>query len=198
MSATSVLPMCIRASRGLLRLRNGAAAASSWPSVADIVRTVSTEQPPVGTGTSVTGGLAQAILQERLQQQQQQQSQVRRLARCVTGACFVAPEWPAVILTRSVVGYGEYPPARVAPLNKTATMRLRFCDIFPFPTLEAKNRANVTHFLSQEYGTVLEFIVANRSSHASVTIVKNCHFCCVTPRVFPNESTLVFHELTSS
>lgn len=57
--------MCIRASRGLLRLRNGA----------DIVRTASTDQPSVGTGSNVTGGLAQAILQERLQQQQQQQSQ---------------------------------------------------------------------------------------------------------------------------
>lgn len=54
--------MCIRASRGLLRLRNGA----------DIVRTASTDQPSVGTGSNVTGGLAQAILQERLQQQQQQ------------------------------------------------------------------------------------------------------------------------------
>ncbi|XP_039987543.1 mitochondrial import inner membrane translocase subunit TIM50 [Xiphias gladius] len=69
MSATSVFPMCVRASRGLLRLRSGAAGASS-PAVVDIVRTLSTDKPG---GT--TGGLAQAILQERLQQQQQQQSQ---------------------------------------------------------------------------------------------------------------------------
>ncbi|XP_075906235.1 mitochondrial import inner membrane translocase subunit TIM50 [Nelusetta ayraudi] len=75
MSATSVLPMCIRASRGLLRLRNGAAAGSSCPSMVDIVRTASTDQPSVGTGSNVTGGLAQAILQERLQQQQQSQGQ---------------------------------------------------------------------------------------------------------------------------
>lgn len=47
------------------------------PAVVDIVRTVSTEKPPAGAG-SATGGLAQAILQERLQQQPQ--SQVRLLA----------------------------------------------------------------------------------------------------------------------
>ncbi|XP_059187197.1 LOW QUALITY PROTEIN: mitochondrial import inner membrane translocase subunit TIM50 [Centropristis striata] len=70
MSATAVYPMCLRASRGLLRLRSGAVGASS-PAVVDIVRTLSTEKPPAGAG-GATGGLAQAILQERLQQQQQQ------------------------------------------------------------------------------------------------------------------------------
>lgn len=69
--------MCVRASRGLLRLSSGAAGASSQ-AVVDIIRTLSTDKPPAGTG-SATGGLAQAILQERLQQQQQQ-SQVRQLA----------------------------------------------------------------------------------------------------------------------
>nr|XP_046246091.1 mitochondrial import inner membrane translocase subunit TIM50 [Scatophagus argus] len=73
MSATSMFPMCVRASRGLLRLRSGTAAASS-PAVVDIVRTLSTDKPPAGAG-SATGGLAQAILQERLQQQQQSQGQ---------------------------------------------------------------------------------------------------------------------------
>lgn len=57
--------MCVRASRGLLRLR-GAARASSRSTV-DIVRTLSTDKPPAGAG-GATGGLAQAILQERLQQ----------------------------------------------------------------------------------------------------------------------------------
>ncbi|KAM7398806.1 hypothetical protein PAMP_018115 [Pampus punctatissimus] len=62
----SVFPMCVRASRGLWRLRSGAPGPSSSTAV-DIVRTLSTEKPPVS--------LAQAILQERLQQQQEQQSQ---------------------------------------------------------------------------------------------------------------------------
>ncbi|XP_031728343.1 mitochondrial import inner membrane translocase subunit TIM50 [Anarrhichthys ocellatus] len=73
MSATPVFPMCVRASRGLLRLRSGAVGASSL-AVVDIIRTLSTDKPPTGTG-SATAGLAQAILQQRLQQQQQQQSQ---------------------------------------------------------------------------------------------------------------------------
>uniref|UniRef100_A0A8D0CSP9 Mitochondrial import inner membrane translocase subunit TIM50 n=1 Tax=Sander lucioperca TaxID=283035 RepID=A0A8D0CSP9_SANLU len=73
MSATSVFPMCLRASRGLLRIRSGAVGASA-PAVVDIVRTLSTDKPPAGTG-SATGGLAQAILQERLQQQKQSQEQ---------------------------------------------------------------------------------------------------------------------------
>lgn len=38
----------------------------------DKVRTLTTDKPPEGTG-SATGGLAQAILQQRLQQQQQSQ-----------------------------------------------------------------------------------------------------------------------------
>uniref|UniRef100_A0A8C6SZN6 Mitochondrial import inner membrane translocase subunit TIM50 n=1 Tax=Neogobius melanostomus TaxID=47308 RepID=A0A8C6SZN6_9GOBI len=64
MSASCVLPMCVRASRGFLRLRSGAAA--------DHLRALSTEKPPASGGNSgATGGLAQAILQERLQQQQQ-------------------------------------------------------------------------------------------------------------------------------
>ncbi|XP_078103228.1 mitochondrial import inner membrane translocase subunit TIM50 isoform X1 [Sander vitreus] len=73
MSATSVFPMCLRASRGLLRIRSGAVGACA-PAVVDIVRTLSTDKPPAGTG-SATGGLAQAILQERLQQQKQSQGQ---------------------------------------------------------------------------------------------------------------------------
>ncbi|XP_071388312.1 mitochondrial import inner membrane translocase subunit TIM50-like, partial [Centroberyx affinis] len=73
MSATAMFPMCVRASRGLLRLRRGVPGASS-PAVVDIVRTLSTDKPPAGDG-SATGGLAQAILQERLQQQQRSQGQ---------------------------------------------------------------------------------------------------------------------------
>nr|XP_019956945.1 PREDICTED: mitochondrial import inner membrane translocase subunit TIM50-like [Paralichthys olivaceus] len=71
MSATSVFPMCVRASRGLLRLRSGAAAASS-PAAAHLARTLSSDKPPSGAG-GAAGGLAQAILQERLQQQSQGQ-----------------------------------------------------------------------------------------------------------------------------
>lgn len=88
MSATSVFPMCVRASRGVLRLRSGAAGACS-PFVLDILRTLSTEKSPAGTG-STTGGLAQAILQERLQQQQQ--SQVRLLA-CLGALDFQVVCW---------------------------------------------------------------------------------------------------------
>ncbi|XP_068173138.1 mitochondrial import inner membrane translocase subunit TIM50 [Antennarius striatus] len=73
MSATSVFPMCVRASRGLLRLRNGVVGPPS-ASVVDIVRTLSTDKPPAVTG-GATGGLAQAILQERLQQQHPSQGQ---------------------------------------------------------------------------------------------------------------------------
>lgn len=84
MSAAPVFPMCVRASRALLRLRSGAVAASS-PAVVDTVRTLSTDKPPAGTG-GATGGLAQAILQERLQQQQQ--SQVGQLAcLCALDLC---------------------------------------------------------------------------------------------------------------
>lgn len=63
--------MCVRASRGLLRLRSGPAA-SGCPGLADTVRTLSSGEPAGGSG-SATGGLAQAILQERLQQQQHSQ-----------------------------------------------------------------------------------------------------------------------------
>ncbi|XP_042342817.1 mitochondrial import inner membrane translocase subunit TIM50 [Plectropomus leopardus] len=73
MSATPVFPMCVRASRALLRLRSGAVGASS-PAAVDMIRTLSTDKPPAGAG-GATGGLAQAILQERLQQQQQSQGQ---------------------------------------------------------------------------------------------------------------------------
>lgn len=71
MSATSMFPMCVRASRGLLRLRNGGRGGSNSTGV-DLIRALSTEKPPTGDG-SATGGLAQAILQERLQQQQKSQ-----------------------------------------------------------------------------------------------------------------------------
>uniref|UniRef100_A0A8B9JY17 Mitochondrial import inner membrane translocase subunit TIM50 n=1 Tax=Astyanax mexicanus TaxID=7994 RepID=A0A8B9JY17_ASTMX len=63
MSAVSVFPMCVQASRGLLRLRSGAGATAAL----EAVRTLSTQKGDSGA----TGGLAQAILQERLQQQQQ-------------------------------------------------------------------------------------------------------------------------------
>ncbi|XP_061536885.1 mitochondrial import inner membrane translocase subunit TIM50 isoform X1 [Phycodurus eques] len=66
MSASCAFPMCVRASRGLLRLRSGAVAA------VDGVRTLSTDKPVAGHD-GATGGLAQAILQERLQQQSQGQ-----------------------------------------------------------------------------------------------------------------------------
>ncbi|XP_061637856.1 mitochondrial import inner membrane translocase subunit TIM50 isoform X2 [Phyllopteryx taeniolatus] len=66
MSASCAFPMCVRASRGLLRLRCGA------PAAVDVVRTLSTDKPAAGHD-GATGGLAQAILQERLQQQSQGQ-----------------------------------------------------------------------------------------------------------------------------
>lgn len=127
MSATSVFPMCVRASRGLLRLRSGAVGASS-PTVVDIVRTLSTDKPPAGTG-SATGGLAQAILQERLQQQQQ--SQVRKLARvCALDLCSV----PAA---SDVGGESEHTAARGLDVNPahmscpSQSNRSHFCDIPP-------------------------------------------------------------------
>ncbi|XP_007246051.3 mitochondrial import inner membrane translocase subunit TIM50 [Astyanax mexicanus] len=67
MSAVSVFPMCVQASRGLLRLRSGAGATAAL----EAVRTLSTQKGDSGA----TGGLAQAILQERLQQQQRSQGQ---------------------------------------------------------------------------------------------------------------------------
>ncbi|XP_014069564.1 mitochondrial import inner membrane translocase subunit TIM50 isoform X1 [Salmo salar] len=72
MSATSMFPMCVRASRGLLTLRNWSRRGST-PAVVDLIRALSTEKP-TGEG-SATGGLAQAILQERLKQQQKSQGQ---------------------------------------------------------------------------------------------------------------------------
>uniref|UniRef100_A0A673WDI3 Mitochondrial import inner membrane translocase subunit TIM50 n=1 Tax=Salmo trutta TaxID=8032 RepID=A0A673WDI3_SALTR len=72
MSATSMFPMCVRASRGLLTLRNWSRRGST-PVVVDLIRALSTEKP-TGEG-SATGGLAQAILQERLKQQQKSQCQ---------------------------------------------------------------------------------------------------------------------------
>ncbi|XP_024858702.1 mitochondrial import inner membrane translocase subunit TIM50 [Kryptolebias marmoratus] len=64
---SSVFLMCVRASHGLLGLRSGATAAST-PAVVDILRTLSTNQPPEGAG-GATGGLAQAILQQQSQSQ---------------------------------------------------------------------------------------------------------------------------------
>nr|XP_043888485.1 mitochondrial import inner membrane translocase subunit TIM50 isoform X1 [Solea senegalensis] len=74
MSTTSIFPMCMRASRGLLRLSSGMTGVASPAAVDSLVRTMSSDKQPTGAG-SATGGLAQSILQERLQQQQQQQSQ---------------------------------------------------------------------------------------------------------------------------
>ncbi|KAM9452547.1 mitochondrial import inner membrane translocase subunit TIM50-like isoform 2-T2 [Salvelinus alpinus] len=73
MSATSMFPMCVRASRGLLTLRSWSRRGST-PAVVDLIRAISTEKP-TGEG-SATGGLAQAILQERLKQQQKSQGQL--------------------------------------------------------------------------------------------------------------------------
>ncbi|XP_024133330.1 mitochondrial import inner membrane translocase subunit TIM50 isoform X1 [Oryzias melastigma] len=70
MSAASVFPMCVRTGRGLLRLRSGTAGASA-PAVLHVIRKLSSDKPAGGAG-GATGGLAQAILQERLQQQQSQ------------------------------------------------------------------------------------------------------------------------------
>lgn len=66
---SAMFPMCVRASRSLLRFQSGTSAASSPQQLLDIIRTLSTEKNPAGTG-GATGGLAQAILQERLQQSQ--------------------------------------------------------------------------------------------------------------------------------
>ncbi|KAA0701937.1 Mitochondrial import inner membrane translocase subunit TIM50 [Triplophysa tibetana] len=68
MSAVSMYPMCVRASRGLLRLRQGTPSIAAT-AVLDVFRGLSTDT----TSSSATGGLAQAILQERLQQQQKSQ-----------------------------------------------------------------------------------------------------------------------------
>lgn len=68
---SAMFPMCARASRSLLRLRSGTPAASSPHQLLEVIRVLSTEKNPSGTG-GATGGLAQAILQERLQQSQGQ------------------------------------------------------------------------------------------------------------------------------
>ncbi|TSN39349.1 Mitochondrial import inner membrane translocase subunit TIM50 [Bagarius yarrelli] len=61
MSAVCVYPMCVRVSRGLLRLRSDA-----W--AAGLVRNLSVEAGK-GNDSGATEGLAQAILQKKLQQQ---------------------------------------------------------------------------------------------------------------------------------
>lgn len=66
----SALPMCVRVSRGLLSLRSGAGG-SLAPTLLELARGLSTQKSPGGDST--TGGLAQAILQEKLQQQQRTQ-----------------------------------------------------------------------------------------------------------------------------
>uniref|UniRef100_A0A8C2HK22 Mitochondrial import inner membrane translocase subunit TIM50 n=1 Tax=Cyprinus carpio TaxID=7962 RepID=A0A8C2HK22_CYPCA len=63
--------MCVRASRGLLRLRQGARG-STAPAALDVARALSADT----SSSSATGGLAQAILQERLQQQQKSLGQL--------------------------------------------------------------------------------------------------------------------------
>lgn len=78
MSVTSVFPMCVRATRGFLKLRSGSTGPIS-PAALGFVRGASKDISLPET-ESATGGLAQAILQERLQQQ----SQVRRLAPLCT------------------------------------------------------------------------------------------------------------------
>ncbi|XP_076832915.1 mitochondrial import inner membrane translocase subunit TIM50 [Brachyhypopomus gauderio] len=67
MAALSVYPMCVRASRGLLRLRSGVGGLSA-PVVLDSGRALSADTSK--GGESSTGSLAQTILQERLQKDQ--------------------------------------------------------------------------------------------------------------------------------
>ncbi|XP_010892157.1 mitochondrial import inner membrane translocase subunit TIM50 [Esox lucius] len=72
MSALSMFPMCVRAGRGLLRLRDGDRGFFT-PALAAFIRALSTDKPQTGESIdSASGGLAQAILQERLQQQKSQ------------------------------------------------------------------------------------------------------------------------------
>ncbi|KAG7321937.1 hypothetical protein KOW79_014795 [Hemibagrus wyckioides] len=66
MSAVCVYPMCVRVSRGLLRLRGEASSSAA----AVLVRNFSVA-PGKGEQSGATEGLAQAILQKRLQQQSQ-------------------------------------------------------------------------------------------------------------------------------
>ncbi|KAL2096435.1 hypothetical protein ACEWY4_008583 [Coilia grayii] len=71
MAAMSVYPMCVRASYGLLHLRKGVRCLN--PSVNELFRVLSTDTSK--TDSRPGGGVAQAILQERLQQQQRTQEQ---------------------------------------------------------------------------------------------------------------------------
>ncbi|MBN3319079.1 TIM50 translocase, partial [Atractosteus spatula] len=71
MSAGYVYNVCVRTSRGLLRLGPGIRAGPGAAVPAGI-RAMHSDRP-AGREDSGTGGLAQAILQDRLQQQQQQQ-----------------------------------------------------------------------------------------------------------------------------
>ncbi|XP_060754041.1 mitochondrial import inner membrane translocase subunit TIM50 [Neoarius graeffei] len=68
MAAVCVYPMCVRMSRGLLRLRGEASAFTA----AALARRLSAE-PGRGNESGATEGLAQAVLHKRLQQQQEQQ-----------------------------------------------------------------------------------------------------------------------------
>ncbi|TNN01401.1 hypothetical protein fugu_010783, partial [Takifugu bimaculatus] len=70
MSVTCVLPMCVRAARGLLRHRSGSTGPLA-PATLGFVRGASTDVVEPST-SSASDGLAQAILQERLAQQQRQ------------------------------------------------------------------------------------------------------------------------------
>lgn len=68
MSAVSVFPMCVRATRGLLRLRAEIKAGRST-AVSVLTRALSRD-PSTGEQNSAADGLTQAILQDRLLQQQ--------------------------------------------------------------------------------------------------------------------------------
>ncbi|XP_023667958.1 mitochondrial import inner membrane translocase subunit TIM50 [Paramormyrops kingsleyae] len=68
MSAVSVFPMCVRATRGLLRLRTEIRAGRST-AVSVLTRALSSA-PSTGEQNNAAEGLTQAILQDRLLQQQ--------------------------------------------------------------------------------------------------------------------------------
>ncbi|KAM9701213.1 LOW QUALITY PROTEIN: mitochondrial import inner membrane translocase subunit TIM50 [Menidia menidia] len=74
MAATSLFPVCVRAGRGLLRLRGAPVAGDRLrgaPVAGGKLRAVATDQTPPAPG-GATAGLAQAILQERLQQKEKE------------------------------------------------------------------------------------------------------------------------------